>query len=145
MMLGRTAGLTLTGLSWKISGGKALVALAGAGGVVGRAGAVGLVAAMAGTVIRTSNVRLARPAAATRRSAVMKFLYYIKRGWRDRASGDSAHPVCADGRSCNPQRNKKAPALPSRGCRATGLAVAASRPGLLRGALTDLDALCAAA
>src|SRR5438552_11025206 len=109
MMLGSTAGLTLTGLSWKISGGKAAVALAGAGGMVGRAGAVGLVAAMAGTVIRTSAVRLATPAAATRRSAVMKLLYYIKRGWRDRASGDSAHPVCADGRSCNPQRNKKSP------------------------------------
>src|SRR6184192_2297912 len=99
---------------------------------------------MAGTVVRTSAVRLARPAAAMRRTAVMKLLYSIKRGGRDWASGESAHSVCADGRSCNP-RNKKAPALRSRGLRTTRLAVSASRPGLFRGPLTDLDPFCAAA
>src|SRR5438132_1374496 len=36
---------------------------------------------MAGTVIRTRAVRLASPAAAMRRTVVMKLLHYIKRGW----------------------------------------------------------------
>src|SRR5207302_7513417 len=57
-------------------------------------------------------------------------------------STELGHSRYADGRSCNPQRNKKAPALKGgRGWRSTRLAVPASRPGLLRGTLADLDAL----
>src|SRR5947207_15804971 len=100
---------------------------------------------MAGAVMRTSAVRLARPAAAIRRKAVMKLLYYFKRGGRDCAFGESGHSVCADGRRCNPQRNKK-PLLEGAGAdERLGLAVYASRPGMFRGPLTDLDSRFTAA
>src|SRR5436189_947596 len=68
-----------------------------------------LVAAWAGTMVRASASTVATPLANSRRATAM-ILYHKKRPWHQGIRGVVDHSTCVDGRSCNPGRNKKAPA-----------------------------------
>src|SRR5207237_9201489 len=67
------------------------------------------VAAWAGTAVRASASTVDKPVANSRRAAAM-ILYQKKRPGHQGTRGEVAHSTCADGRSCNPGGNKKAPA-----------------------------------